>query len=505
MSDDVPGEHTALTVVPDDKIHVFISYAHGDREIAQALYEELTEIDRNRVQCFFDQRTIQSGAQWKAVLQMELRRADWLICVYTGDQSEFCGFEVGYFAEAGDSEDASAKRDRRVVCLHDVPELPGIYSGYQSRFIDFPAEAQLAGQLQDDSSFYTEAPITRFLSDFCTYRELYRVRDIADARRQENSLLAKAKRITEAFAAARGSDEKAQTPLQLGIEIRIPKMPGKMESVPPTAEISGTYESLKLFGLQPPMVQERLPRTTWQDMRAASLSAQHQDVLWMDQLQADLVRAANGLAVSAPEATFKSKSNEKIYRPILARHVEYYGGGRLFSVLFVETLPRRFLGRKNTSMLLAGLVLASRFRFTYLEDHDEVFARLFGDGVSNEELEGNCRQLKYNIEDMSHEAADFGLMDEDTFVKAFGPENRAKAESFLTTWATTQTSLFSKIPDSGTHVTDGNRAAITAALAQFFGSVEAENERFIEAAIDVFRSEVSETFRNRQMRSLRTP
>jgi hypothetical protein len=497
MTNDVAREQTALTVVPDGKIHVFISYAHGDREIAQALYEELTEIDRNRVQCFFDQRTIQSGAGWKAILQMELRRADWLICVYTGDQSEFCGFEVGYFAEAGDKEEANGKRDRRVVCLHDVAELPGIYSGYQGRFVAFPAEAQVGGELQDDSSFYRQAPIMRFLSDFCMYRDLYPVRDIADATRQESSLVSKARRITEAFVTARGSDEKGSTPLQLGIEIRIPKMSGKMEKIPPGAEISGTYESLKLFGLQPPMVQERLPRSTWQELRAASVSSRRQDVLWMDQLQSDIVRASNGLAVSAPEATFKSKSNEKIYRPILARHVEYYGGGRLFSVLFVETLPRRFLGRKNTSMLLSGLVLASRFRFTYLEDRDEVFARLFGDSVSKDELEANCRQLKYNLEDMSHEAVDFGLMDEDTFVKAFGPENRATAESFLTTWAKTQARLFSKLPDSEAHVTDANRAEIVAALAEFFGAVEVENERFIGSAIDVFRSEVRETFRHR--------
>jgi hypothetical protein len=80
-------------------------------------------------------------------------------------------------------------------------------------------------------------------------------------------------------------------------------------------------------------------------------------------------------------------------------------------------------------MLLAGLVLASRFRFTYLEDREEVFARLFGRDVSNEEVEANCRQLKYNLEDMSHEAADFGLMDEDTFVWP-SVWNRAKAESF---------------------------------------------------------------------------
>jgi hypothetical protein len=64
----------------------------------------------------------------------------------------------------------------------------------------------------------------------------------------------------------------------------------------------------------------------------------------------------------------------------------------------------------------------------------------------------------------------------------------------LTTWAKTQTRLFSKLPDSETHVTDANRAEVQAALAEFFATVEGENERFIESAIDVFRSKLGRRF-----------
>lgn len=479
----------------DERIRVFISYASADREIAQVLYEELTEIDRNRIECFFDVRTIESGAEWKQILKRELRRAEWLICIYTGEQSEFCGFEVGYFSEANESR---ASEDARVVCLHDVADLPGIYSGYQSRRIVSPSETPPGMPMPEDSAFYKAAPLTKFLNDFYKYRDLYRIRDLTDAARQEASLIAKAKRITEAFVSARGSDEKSSTPIQLGIEIRIPKVgEGRMTSIPPTAEVSGTYESMKLFGLAPPMHQERLPRTTWQDLRLASASANRQDVLWMDELQSDIVSAANGLAVSAPEATLRSKANNRIYRPILARHVEYYGGSRLFSVLFVETLPRQFIGWKNTSMLLAGLVMASRFRFAYLEDRDEVFARLFGDNLGVGEFEANCTQLKYNLEQMTHEAADLGLLDADTFIKAFGPENRARAESFLKNWEETERRLNVTLPTSDTRITPSNRPDIKNALIEFFDSVEAENERFIIAAIDVFRSEVAASFRRR--------
>jgi hypothetical protein len=152
------------------------------------------------------------------------------------------------------------------------------------------------------------------------------------------------------------------------------------------------------------------------------------------------------------------------------------------------------MGRKNTSMLLAGLVLASRFRFAYLEDREEVFVKLFGDGLSDAEFEANCTQLKYNLEQMSHEAADFGLLDNDTFVKAFGAENRAKAENFLKNWDETERRLNLKLPTSDTRITPENRPDIKSALNDFFASVEVENEKFTIAAIDVFRSEVSASF-----------
>src|SRR5262245_5362489 len=100
MPGDAANGSTPTAGASDDKVRVFISYAHRDREIAQTLYEELSDIDRNRVECFFDQRTVQSGAEWMGHLKRELRRSDWLVCVYTGEQSEFCGFEIGYFSES---------------------------------------------------------------------------------------------------------------------------------------------------------------------------------------------------------------------------------------------------------------------------------------------------------------------------------------------------------------------------------------------------------------------
>jgi hypothetical protein len=349
----------------------------------------------------------------------------------------------------------------------------------------------------DETAFYQAAPIAKFLNDFYAYKALYVAKDAAEGARQQQKLTRQAKRISEAFNLARGRDERSSTPTQLGIEVRFPKLDkGPLQSVPGTAEVSGTFQSLGLFGLMPAMEKERLPRTTWGEMREACRGDFRTEVPWMEKLERDMVLAANGKSVGTAEATFKSINNV-IYQAILARRVEFFSGVQVYSILFVETPPRQFLGKKNTSMLLAGLVMASRFRFKYLEEKAEMFETRFGDRLSNDDFGANCRQLKYDLEGMTHEAADFGLLDPTTFINAFGPDNRAKAESFLDNWAVTEKKLNDALPAPDVRITVQNRAGIKAAIADFFDSVEEENERFIVSAIDIFRAETIATFGHR--------
>lgn len=75
-----------------------------------------------------------------------------------------------------------------------------------------------------------------------------------------------------------------------------------------------------------------------------------------------------------------------IYRPLLTRHELYYDGSRKFYILFIESLPSKFLGKQHTSTLLAGLVLASRFRFAYFEEWDRMFTSKFGESLSDSEF-----------------------------------------------------------------------------------------------------------------------
>jgi len=80
-------------------VNVFISYASNDRVIAETLEEELSKVNKDRVKCFLDTKSIASGLDFEGEITKALGNADWLVCVYTGEQSEFCGYEIGVFRQ----------------------------------------------------------------------------------------------------------------------------------------------------------------------------------------------------------------------------------------------------------------------------------------------------------------------------------------------------------------------------------------------------------------------
>jgi hypothetical protein len=486
-------------VCSSGKVHVFISYAPADRVVAAALREALTDIDRTRVECFLDYESIQSGEGWKERLEAALAGADWLVCVYTGEQSEFCGYEVGVFTR-GKALTASGE-DSRLVCLHDVDDPPGLFATSQNSLIKHlppgvppaPAHAAPAAWSAEEVQFYRESAVFRFLADFCRYKELWPVRDAAQAERQTQALLAAAKRVTLAFEAARASDVKSDTPTQLKLEVAFEAGPpgaAPAVAVPDDAQVTGTFASFALFGLMPPMAKRQLPSTTWAELRAACVQRSAANALWMDSLEREMADTMRGRALGTPEAIFSAANDGKLYRPVLVRHLVRYDGTNQFDLVFVQALPRQFLGLKKTSQLLAGLVQASRFRFSFLEEPERV-AAAFDDARSDREFVVACKQLRYDLDRIESEAAELGVLDREAFVAAFGPQRRAQAEAFVEGWEEAKAALLARLPDPGAPLTPRARSEARAAIAAFLAAMERENRGFVLAALDAYREEVA--------------
>jgi hypothetical protein len=480
-----------------DKVNVFISYVHGDHVVAAALRDALEEVNRDRVECFLDSASIESGEEWKDELDAALAAADWLVCVYTGEQSQWCGYEVGVFAHH--KAQAGAHGDTRVVCLHDTDTAPGLFADSQNKPVKFlprgtnssPADTTPAGWHPDEARFYAASRVFQFLWDFCAYKDLYLADKHAEIDRKTQTLLFAAKRITLAFEAARAQDVMTDTPTQCALKVSFGSgSPGPFRAVPPDAKVSGTSASFNLFGLRPPMANEQLPSITWAELKAACQERSPTNALWMESLEQEMVSTTRKLALGTPEAVFSAASSGNLFRAVLVRHVVRYDWTNEFDLIFIETLPRRFGGLAKTSLLLAGLVQASRFRFAFLEQPEYVAAKFDG-ARSDKEFEINCKQLRYDIARIDSEAAELGVLDVRAFIAAFGDARRAQAERFIRDWKTAKEALLPQLPDPDSPLTMESRAQARKAITAFLASMANENRNFVLAALDAYREEVA--------------
>jgi hypothetical protein len=475
------------------KVNVFISYARRDYAIAKTLYEQLIDINQDRVECFLDALTIGSGEGWENKLQQALLSADWLLCIFTGEQSEYCGYEVGVFAR-DKAIDKDHPESSRVVCFHDVENYPGIFRSHQNRHVQYPPEPLPTGEIFDKAKFYEEKDLLKFFRDFSTYKGLYVPRDAEAYERQKEKFIRNADNLTEAF---RNSDRiRYDTPTQLGFEIIVPGKAGQaVDSIPLSAIAKGTYETFRLFGLMPPFQGEQLPSATWGSIKDTGKSSTGGYLPWVERLEGDMLCAVTGRALPEAEATFRG--NDKTYRAVLVRHIVQFNGTHRFGIVFVPTLPRQFLGNQNTSMILAGLILASRFRFAYFEQPERVRAS-FSDDISDSDFLTHYRQLLYDLDRIAQEGMELGLTNQTVFVQSFGPNRQAVAEQFLTDYAKAKKKLEQSLPAKDAPVTAANRPQIKTAIMTFLQEMGDENSHFLTAALDAYQEELQKELRTKQ-------
>ena len=478
----------------------FVSYAHSDHLIADALRTELERLaekgrGRDALFCFFDTKSIKPGQRWEPVITLGLEKADWLVVIFTGEQSAYCGAEVGKFGLLNKLDTPDPVPNKRLICLYDgdIRDIPTVVKDYQSERVSDVEGSSLEDSLgsADEATAWYTTPLAEFLKDFCLYKRLYAPEDRPDPGEFKIDIALAAKKITRAFAKSKEAEEKEETPVQLGFELVIYSIPGSsLTKIPDDALVVGTSVTFDALGLSLPLSATRAPQLKWGELREKMYRASRTKICpWMDKIEVDVVRSADGLAVSGDDVTFVTATG-KIFRPILARHVAYASGTREFSILLVQTLDRRFVGKRETSLLLTALILASRWRFTYFENWEATKNRTFGPDAPLADFQDSCRQLLYNIEWIENEAAQYGTTNAASLVEAFGQDKKARVERFYTDWDNDKKNLLDKLPPLNEAFTEESRQIAHDIIIRFLEHTKSQNSEFLELCLNAYSQQV---------------
>ena len=481
----------------DENTNIFISYAHEDTIIANAIKEQLTLLAQSgkggpSLKCFLDTKSIQPGVKYEPIIRTALGEADWLIVVFTGYQSVYCGYEIGMYSILKPQQDKPIDK-KPVAWLHDVDKtkLPGVAEGYNTTLISriIPHLPAPPIPLTQDAELWWDSPVGMLLRAICATKGLYTQEHRANHPVQYQIDIAQAaSKIADSFEMARQEDEKSETPLQAGLELVLyPPFEGKEgERIPPQSTVYGSSSAFKILGLNVPysVASSEAPHITWGELRQALSTPERANIPWMDRLESNIRLAAALKATQPDDVTFRG-SDGHIYRAVLTRHKLYKNGKRRFYVLLVETFDRRFVGDPDTSLLLTALMLASRWFFTFFERWDKTLQQ-FDSGHSDAEFLDACKQLEYNMEWIENEGVELGADNLNAMVHAFGDQHKARVERFYRDYYAAKDKMESLLPETFEEVSPEKRTEVRDAIIEFLEAVKDQNAEFLKLCVRTY-------------------
>jgi hypothetical protein len=425
-------------------LRFFISYKREDQFIADCLARILKASDPSAV-CFFDQN-IAEGNQWAEQINAELRKANRLILIYTGNQKNYetCVYEVATF-QALHLDGSTPSQADTMMCLHDTDEVPTTFMAYQNCRVmtpnskegqDFCRRMNVSGDSAHD--FYLASPCGQFLKRLSERHHgaiapgtNNMPEDIESQAKEIAKVASRAEEIAKAFVHASDPTilDRIMYPrmwLEFG-QGTIEKIREKSLNAVPDGTIVRADESsnaLNIFGLDS-------TQATWAQIRDQCRKGSRSDTIgWMSEAEAALLAVIRDETVRPIELGFRSidtRTGPDIYRCILTRRTNFRSGRQVLHLLFVRSRDRKLANDDAMAVHLALMVMTTRFRFEVLKGEWS-----FRFEKNKERFDEQAQRFLSLIEKAEYEANEFGIMG--GLATAFSSADQKKIEEVGDAW-----------------------------------------------------------------------
>jgi TIR domain-containing protein len=358
------------------KLHVFISYATEDANLAQAINLELKTVFTQLIKTTLDSN-IKLGVKWAPELEEALSRADVLLIISTGRQKpshSYTGFEVGFFRASMLAKPTMTYIDiqQRLIIPIGVEKIPDTVSDIEGlnlaadmRPLMGPDRQRFLQSLQSDTA---GNPFMKLFTRLKGLVEKFHEFDDTEM----GILLSKAKesatRLYTIFFEGFQNRIYSETFPERKIVVHLPANARiePMGELPPETQLEFIGRDFAIFNINPPP-----GRISWADF-IQQVSRGDTTTAWTDIIKSQAVMAQRG-EFGENRRLLASSDRERFFRMFISRSALLYSGVTELHIDVVEVKARNY-GDKTTTMLLKAINVGLMYRSLFLEGKSSDFS-----------------------------------------------------------------------------------------------------------------------------------
>jgi hypothetical protein len=189
------------------------------------------------------------------------------------------------------------------------------------------------------------------------------------------------------------------------IEFQIEGGPLAKSGIPPDARLVEHGKAFTLF-----KIAHRESEIEWRQFTAELAEAAKEDAPIITRAMERVFDSAiDSVKAIDNDQLIRTPSDGELYRVLVTRHFDYYNGRKIVHMYFIEKLKRPSYGSENTTIALAYLNVAARYRSVFLEPKSELSVRAFKNEGENSALRGMVAQTLREIIMIEDEAEQLKL------------------------------------------------------------------------------------------------
>ncbi len=411
------AEPAAVSLV-GKPLSIFISYPTENHKIAQAIEGALRQFDRSKFDVFLDRSRINEGSGLRDTIVEALQRADYFIGI--GPEANrgnfsWCEFELGYFLAT------NKDRHKNVLAIYnnDIPDQFHEFRNVQVVSLENKHRSELGSEIYAAN----QCELYHFFSGLSEeIGKRFPPGELAQYFKEAQAWAEKsAKDVTDAYFSTLQEWVKSTWFPQKRIEVRTGSEPfweKELPRIPDKATVILEPTTCRVLDYAVSQ-QEANVSMSWQEFQ--NIVRRKTGGLIFTGMVEEVITSALPDNAEALNDHFFSAPDDKSYRILLVMHKLYGNGNREFVINLVETLrPMVGEGDRNTSIIAAAIMLASKYRFLFLEQESRYGAARIAQLTSGNSTYA-VRQMLKDMDRVHAEGTKEGLGDQNALVKLFGP------------------------------------------------------------------------------------